>query len=223
MTRSRHVFDGLDAHLAVIYDPGNERKFLNGVAGAFSPGWTVRLGDHLSPGNTRLAEHTVFIYPVETSSGWLCAGSATVASMHQLVAMKATAPESMSAKTIVAAAVQTIQDCAKHNRPADSAEMHDALTMTMLALTETRTFQLAQQTPTGVSGHWLYLLYRMHDGSQVARPCCIKLPTTGFLPPGDLDGHIRTVIGMDLANQASFIHSQIKAGGGLVLAERFRK
>ena len=205
----------------IAYDAGmnNERKFLDGVAGALSPGWNVRLSDQLGSGDTRLSEHTVFVYPVETSSGWICAGSATTESMRRLVAQKAAAP--MESGPIIAAAVQAIQDCARHDRQANCPEMNDALTMTLLAVTETKAFQLAQQTPTGVSGHWLYMLYRMHDGSQVGRPACLKLPTTGFLLPDDLDIHIRTIIGMDLAQTESFVHRQIIKGGGLVLAPRF--
>lgn len=66
------------------------------------------------------------------------------------------------------------------------------------------------------------MLYRMHDGSQVGRPACLKLPTTGFLPPDELDMHVRTIIAMDLAQTETFVHRQIMKGGGLVLAKRFR-
>lgn len=56
-------------------DDETGKTFFETMAGALSPGWTVKLQSHLQPGQMDLGRYQARLYLVDSSNGWTAAAA----------------------------------------------------------------------------------------------------------------------------------------------------
>ena len=162
----------------------SERTFFERLAGASQPDWDIKLQPHMQPGQLDLASYSALIYVVDTSTGWTSAGAMQPDSFA--AAAKAHADLGLSAEAIAELAGQTIARLGREQPAADAPDVAKCIQAVAAALTATQTF--AQVRTSGdLSGHWVFLAYRMHDASTITRPVFFRTGSSDFLPTAALD------------------------------------
>ena len=204
----------------------NEARFWRDtVLTQLHPGWTLALGDNARSGSIDLANSTAAIYLVDTSSNWRLAGLTRPADMlaleEQIRAGKIPVDRIMSAAGWAVAEnagqllSQTEQEAAR--------DAEYAVKVTVGALVQTQCYELAKQSQSGLSGHWLYLVYRMRDGSVIGRPAMLPMKPSPFplLRPEALEGCVRHILQADASASVatSAIARRLHESGGPILAD----
>ncbi len=197
----------------------NESRFWRDtILSKLHPGWQLELGSQSVPGSIDLAQHTAAIYLVDTSSDWRLAGTTRTSDMLEI-------SEEINSGAIDGARVMNAAGscvlAAGERRldvNTDRLEIEYAVKLAVGALVQTQCYQLAKDTPTGLNGHWLYLVYRMRDGSAIARPAMLTARSTPFalLDPEVLEGFVARIIQADTTTAASTIGRQLRASGGAI-------
>lgn len=192
----------------------NEREFWEGINNRASPGWEVKLADHMAPGGLNLADYDIFVYVVDTSSGWIAGGttrSQDVKNVHQAITTSG-----IDQKQVKDAAAEFVTQHGKDFPLPGSPETKKCINAAISAMTLTSTYQ--KVLPNGLHGHWLYVAYKMADGTELGRPVFFRHPGIGFAPPGDVNHIIKQVILQDVGNPATSVYKMIQACGGAILS-----
>lgn len=195
-----------------------EQAFFEQMAGTALPGWDVKLQAHMHPGQMDLASYSARIYLVDTCSGWTAAGVmqpsgfAAIAQAHKAAGL--------SLDRVTDMAGQCLNQLGRKQPAADSPEVAQGIELVASALTGTQTFKTVK--PNGLDGHWIYIAYRMLDGSTICRPGFFRTHEAGFVPPEALAHYVRQVVAHDLGNAQSSVGSMIKRAGGAIIAPEFK-
>ena len=192
-----------------------EKTFFETMAGALSPGWTVKLQSHLQPGQMDLGRYQARLYLVDSSNGWTAA--AAMAPEGFAEASRSVAAAGMTPIAVLDAAGQAIAQLSRRQVGAGDAELQQGFQLVAAALTSTQTFKAVP--PDRRNGHWLYLAYRGHDASTICRPVFFGAPEAGFCSPEVLTQMARQVIAHDLRPGTSVAEMLHKAGGALIAPE----
>ena len=195
-----------------------QRSFFEQIGTSVSPGWSVRLAQDLQPGNFEIFTHSVRLYLIDTSSGWVGAGGLTEESF-MLVHEQAQEMQRRR-KPVASMAGQLLARLGASRPEAGAPELVEGLAMAALAMTLTTCFKKVRHV--GCRGHWLYIGYRGHDASMVCRPVFLFAQDPLFMATDSLMQTVREVVRMDLENPFGSVSLELKRAGGSVLAEMFR-
>lgn len=203
----------------------NEARFWRDtVLSTVNPGWRLSLGDAARSGRPEFAQLTAAIYLVDTSSDWRLAGMTEPSDM--LAIEQRIRSGEIDGKRIADAAGWCVLDNSRpgtreHDRD-EAANAEFAIKLAVGALVQTRCYELAKAGPCGLSGHWMYLVYRMRDGSSVARPAMAPVRATPFslMEPSMLEASIARIVHADTSAAAhtSSIARRLHESGGAILA-----
>ncbi len=184
------------------------------------------MGDSDRP---QIASLTAAVYLIDTSSSWRMAGLIDPRCMPQM--QEQVRQGSLDADRITMAASWCILDhCKPDPEPSqaipDEAKVANqvanrAIELAVAALVQTRCYELAKSGPTGLNGHWLYLVYRMRDGTAIARPAMLPARQIGLslLEPATLESCIERIIEADTSASlaTSSIARRLHECGGAIL------
>lgn len=193
----------------------NERDFWEGLNNRSSPGWDIKLAPHMTPGDLHLSDYDVFVYVVDTSSGWIAGG--TTRSQEMKNVHQAIVNSDIDLNRVKDAAPTLITQHGKDFPPPGSDETQKCINAAVSAMTLTSTYK--QVLPQGLHGHWLYVAYKMADDTSIGRPVFFRHPGIGFAPPGDVNHIIKQVILQDICNPATSVCKLIQSCGGAILSE----
>lgn len=197
----------------------HEQKFFEALIGFSSPGWNIKLQNHLQPGQMELGSMRVHVYVVDTSTEWMAAAAMEKTAFE--VSKSHAKALGMSPLDVADAAGQSISRLGKIQPTADDPYVVSCIQLTVAAISHTSTFQLVQ--PKGVDGHWLYLTYRMMDASTVARPVYLNPPAqSGFLSAAMLRAVIQKVVTQDTRQENAVVFQELRRGGGALIAPAFK-
>ncbi len=194
-----------------------EKTFFETMAGALSPGWTVKLQRHLQPGQMDLGRYQVRLYLVDSSNGWTAA--AAMAPEGFAEASQNVAAAGLTSTAVLDAAGEAIAQLSRRQAGAGNDELKQGFQLVAAALTSTQTFKAVP--PDRRNGHWLYLAYRGHDASTICRPVFFGAPEAGFCSPEVLTQMARQVIAHDLRPGTS-VADQLRRAGGALIAPGYR-
>lgn len=193
-----------------------ESKFWREVAQQLNPGWAVEMPD---AGASLAAAHD-YLYIVDASSGWLKAGAIPVAETIQACDQMRAAGKKIRDSAPGAAAEALTAAMAARGSPAEAECARAALSASMLALTQTETFRMANSQRAQLAGrslHWIYIVYRLQRGVFVGRPAAMGQSTTGFAPPEEIAALVSAVMARDLDPTANTeVARQLRADGPLL-------
>lgn len=199
----------------------NEKSFFEALLNSSSKGWAVKLQDHLQPGSMNLNKFNAYLYAVDTSNAWLCAGAIEGAEFG------------VAAQSIVTAGLtpQKVKDHAgnyiaqlssSQNSHESSVSIEQTLSMLAASMTTTQTFDIVKNSGQNFSGHWIYMIYRAKDSSIIGRPLHFKTQTPGLLDRDHVLGVVATVVKKDLYDShPSNVGREVALGGGPILAPMF--
>ena len=195
-----------------------ESKFWREVAQQLNPGWAVEL----PPDGASLAAAHDYLYVVDACTGWLKAGAIPVAEATMASEQMRKAGQKIRDSAPGAAAEALTAVMAVRGSDAEAERARDALSASMLAVTQTETFRLASRQRSKLEGrslHWIYIIYRLQRGVFVGRPAAIALDTTGFAPPGEIAALVSAIMTRDLDPMATTdVARQLRADGPLLQA-----
>jgi hypothetical protein len=193
----------------------NEKRFFEQIAQTSNEGWTLKLAAHLKPGEMNLSDYTALLYVVDTSTGWTGAGAITVEGFA--LARASAQASGWTTDQMADSTGALISKLGREDAPHDSPELAQCLQVMAAALTGTQTFEIAK--PSGLDGHWVYIGYRMLDGSTICRPLFFRSGGQGFIPPEALTDVVRRVVVQDTKATSSTVGRMLKRSGGALLAE----
>lgn len=196
-----------------------EQTFFERLAGTTLPDWDVKLQPHMQPGQMNLASYDVQIYVVDTSTGWTGAGAMQASGFAAAARLPAGTGQSLEDVTDMAG--KSITMLGRDQPEAGAPDLAQCIQLTAAALSGTQTFDQVRAT-ADLSGHWVYVAYRMHDASTIARPVFFRSRTTGFLPIDALYQVVRQVVSQDSKSASSTVGRMLKRAGGPILDARFK-
>jgi hypothetical protein len=199
----------------------NERIFWEQLLKTMHPEWSIAIPNGNPVGSLNVAELVVHVYLVDASNLWVLMGSTREADAERAKAQTTAAPD--WAEKLVGSIGNYLVECGDKGVDESSAQAHQAVSMSLLALSRTRTFDEAKRLTSRLAGHWLYILYRLKDGTVLARPGFIGAKGPGLLRPEELHGILKRIVATDTAASAtSFIAGEISRGGGVAIHEALR-
>ena len=197
---------------------GHEKFFFERLAGTALPGWDIKLQPHLQPGQMDLASYDVHIYVVDTSTGWTGAGALQASGFA--AAARLPADIGLSQEDVADLAARSITMLGGLQPVAGAPDLTQCIQLTAAALTGTQTFDQVRAS-ADLSGHWVYVAYRMHDASTIARPVFFRSRAPGFLPVDALYQVVRQVVSQDRQSSTSAVGRMLKRAGRPILDARF--
>ncbi|MRD49690.1 hypothetical protein GHT07_20665 [Caenimonas koreensis DSM 17982] len=185
-----------------------------------NPGWSFSVGRHAQLGQGALSLDT-FVYLVDVATAWSVAGGLAESEFRRLLRALEAAP-AMAASARDGA--NGIREAADANLARDTEEAEGLIVTALAALTQTQTFVRAREAQQGrLTGHWLYLVYRLRDGSVLGRPGFATQGMPGLLSPERLHGLVVQTVAVDTgASGPTSVGRMIAAGGGAPVAEIYR-
>jgi len=192
-----------------------EKRFFESLIVVDSAGWTVRLEPHMQPGSMDLATYSARLYVVDSSTGWTGAGA------MQPVGFADAAERARAAGFTIDQMAESvgamISKLGREQVRAGDPQIGDCLQLMAAALTGTQTFEIAKGR--GLDGHFMYVGYRMLDGSTISRPMFFSGGPAGFVGPDTITDMVRRVVVQDHKTPDSTVGRMLKKSGGALLAE----
>ncbi len=190
----------------------NERVFFEKMVNSMADGWNIKIADHVQPGEVFGANHEVRFYLVDTSKDWVFAGASSQSNFKALANDPVVL--GMDTKTVMDFAASGLVEFSDGRIHPDSSEM--VVRYVAAALARTQTFVRIEDMGKGLAGHWLFVAYRLQDGCINTRPLFVPARTNQqFLPPGDLDDVIASIVRMDCdPNGNTEVSRMIRSAGG---------
>lgn len=196
----------------------NERIFWERLLETMHPEWSIAIPNGNPIGSLNVAELVVHVYLVDASNLWVLMGSTREVDAERAKAQTTAAPD--EADTLVGSIGNYLVECSDKGLGESSPMAQQAVSMSLLALSHTRTFDEVKRLTSRLAGHWLYILYRLKDGTVLARPGFIGAKGPGLLRPQELHGILRSIVASDTSASASgFVASEVRRGGGVALHE----
>lgn len=200
----------------------NEKSFFENLLNTSSKGWSVAIQDHLQPGNMNLSSLNAYLYAVDTSNAWLCAGAMTGSQFD--IAAQSIASAGLTPQSVKDHAGNYIAQLSASQNNQAGVTIEQALSMLAAAMTTTQTFNIVKNAGQDFSGHWVYMIYRAKDLSIVGRPLHFKTQAPGLVDHDQLLGVVKSVVHNDLyATQMTNVGREVTLGGGPILAPMFEE
>lgn len=196
----------------------HEKDFFERMTATALPGWDIKLQPHLQPGQMDLTSYDVHIYVVDTSTGWTGAGAMQTSGFA--AAARLPAEIGLSLGDVTDLAGKSITVLGGVQPVAGAPDLAQCIQLTAAALTGTQTFEQVRAS-ADLSGHWVYVAYRMHDASTIARPVFFRSKTPGFIPAEALYQVVRQIVSQDGRSSNSAVGRMLKRAGGPILDAKF--
>ena len=196
----------------------HEKDFFERLAATALPGWDIKLQPHLQPGQMDLASYDVHIYVVDTSTGWTAAGAMQTSGFS--AAARLPAETGLTLENVTDMATKSITELGREQPAADAPAVVQCIQLTAAALTGTQTFDQVRAS-ADLSGHWVYVAYRMHYASTISRPVFFRTKAPWFLPVEGLYQGVRHIVAQDGRSSSSTVGRMLKRAGGPILDARF--
>ncbi len=196
-----------------------EKKFWADIIGSMSPGWDVAV-TALGSDTPHVSKQTTFIYVIDTHSGWVAAGSMAPEHFKKIHDDLRKDLEYQNAVKSSAAPI-ILKNSQSHPDKSSQAHMECVLAASC-ALTLTATYD--RVAPTGLSGHWLYIVYKLKSGNSMGRPVYfnnVNNASVGFCDSDVLESVIMSALKNDLQGPSQ-VNNQVNSGGGALLHNRFK-
>lgn len=194
-----------------------EYKFWTDFIATSNPGWTVQLDAQWGQRGSRLSDLKVFLYVFDTGTEWKAACATSTQDMEKARQHLQTSGSMRNAVKDTCGSL--IRDAADQNGTADSELAKKALMLSMVSMTDTRTFAVVQERLGSTAGHWLTILYRLADGTILTRPAFVQAEQTkGLLSPEKLKDWAREIALADTSNPSTSVYKMIHSSGGAMLA-----
>jgi hypothetical protein len=165
-----------------------------------------------------MALHTVRIYLIDTSRGWLGAGALSEVGFGQ--ARQQAIRAAAQGVPVADLAGQQLGLLGAARPEAGDPKLEAGLAAAAMALCLTECYKKASFWQ--VHGHWLFIGYRGRDGSMVCRPVWLVAQDLQFMAADAVFGVVRQVMDQDFGNPSSSVSKEVKRAGGVVLAEMFK-
>jgi hypothetical protein len=198
-----------------------EREFWRRVAQDFSDGWQVHIPSDSPDSGAHVTSADVFIYAVDVSDMWMAFGGFRESDIRRLVSHLMTAPV-QTRREVVNGAGTAVAEASDDSARVVSETTKTALLASFMAITQTKTFEHVRAGGS-LTGHWVYLLYRCHDGHLMSRPVFAQKISgeEGPLARDAFFGTVLEAVRFDLG-PGTHTGASLKAHGGLMLAEKLR-
>lgn len=198
---------------------GGENEFWAGVARTLNPGWNIKLGSKWVPGGECSGSHDLYVYAIDVSTGWTCLAGMPTAEARRLIAKVEKDAPDLCEPGARGVAAEAIAKAGQMPASEASANQEAVMVATTLAVSTTKSFEVARPGEDGLTTHCLYLSYRAKDGSFIGRPALIKSRVAGAVPPAELNAFVRRIVGLDTAAPAqSDVGRMIASCGGTSIA-----
>ncbi len=185
-----------------------------------SPAWVLPVPpEHPRYGKRPAREIDVFLYLVDVSTAWLAAGGLrSAAAMGHAQALSAAPPTLRN--VLRAQGPQLIVDAANAGVSAHLPPVRPVLSRGLLSFALAgRYISLGGELASARSRHWLYLAYRLGDGSLVARAALLAAADSGPLLSEALMMAIVSCVAYDAGPDArSGLAQHMTAHGGVQVA-----
>lgn len=203
----------------------HEHDFWQNITNLTLKDWRIKLVEGAA-GN--LSECTVHVYLIDMETGWMVAGSLSPEGVKNTISDVTSFIEAVEKGTKPSdIAGGAVRHCAKIQAAQDSKEAIVAINLSIAAMSETRSWQLAINQTGSFEGHWVYLCYGMEkSGDLYARPAFLSIPgeaRNALLNPLMLDAIVAQVLEQDVGNPNTSVGQRLRAGGGAKLAPKFRR
>lgn len=197
----------------------NEKKLFEQALSAASGDWDIRLEPHMEPGSFELSKYISRLYVVDTSTGWIGAGAIEPKEFDAAIkwAKKNGLTQDDCAQRL---SIKTLE-LGEKKLVAGDASIADCLQLMAATMAKSKSFELAKSK--SLDAHFLYVTYRMKDGSAICRPFIFSTQTQGFCPSVELQEALRYVISLDLGSSSTEVGRLIKKSGGPILCDDFRQ
>lgn len=188
----------------------NEKRFWERLLTDVNPGWAITINE--GGGGAPFSNQKVCVYVVDSSNLWMRAGATTTAEMLD-GARRLDRDKELADMAIAAAGSSTV---AASSGQTDASLCAEVPRLALMALTRMRTYKIVQEQFGDVAGHWLYLVYRMKDGSFISRPAFLRPPAAGggFLPLEAVVSATQQLVALDHKSVSSEVGRKIRACGG---------
>jgi hypothetical protein len=193
-----------------------EKSFWQDVLSSTSPDWTIKLSNTVDL-DQGLSGLTTYIYAIDTSTGWIASGA--MRPQDLATAFKKASASELNKTEIADTAGQAVLQAGRDAASADSEATRQSVLAAAHAITLTQTYQTA--LPTGLDGHWIFMVYRGADQSSLTRPVFTRQRIQGMLPPESLRQIVRQVAQTDTTNRNGQVYQIIQKIGGVLLDEQF--
>lgn len=190
-----------------------ERGFWADIVAAANPGWTVQLDPGWGQDGALFSGLNVFLYVFDTSTGWK---AACATSQQDMMRARRDLEASGSRRNAIKDACgSAICDAADQGTTAVDLMAKQALMLSMVNMTDTRTFALVAEKLGTITGHWLTILYRLKDGTSLTRPAYTEgRAISGLMSPEHLTKWVKEIVAIDTANKASSVYQIMQSAGG---------
>lgn len=191
-----------------------EKRFFETLAGTDAESWTVKLEPHMQPGAMDLAKYTSRLYIVDSSTGWTGAGAITPDGFA--VAVEQGRAAGLTGTQLADVLGGLVSRLGREQPTAGDPEISRCLQLMAGALTSTQTFEIAKGR--GLDGHFIYVGYRMLDGSTICRPIFFNGGPAGLVAADTITDMVRRVVVHDHKTPDSTVGRMLKRSGGALLA-----
>ena len=196
----------------------NEQKLWGMIANLTSPGWNVKVSDDPEGEKFGLSKLDAYIYIVDTSTGWIGAGSLQphhIQKIHDDLDKDAASNPDVKNQVKDHAGLLTLKHGAIGSTSND--DLDDALVASVAALSATATFEAVRKTGS-LAGHWINITYKMMDGASISRPAFLRVNYPGFCKPEELNEFIKKIVSSDTdATANTSAAMMIRQCGGAIL------
>lgn len=190
-----------------------ERGFWADTVAAANPGWTVQLDPGWGKDGALFSNLNVFLYAYDTATGWKAACATSQQDM--LKARRDLEASGSRRNAIKDACGSAICDAADQSATASDVLARQALMISMINMTDTRTFALVKEKLGDVTGHWLTIMYRLKDGTCLTRPAYAEgRAISGLMSPEQLAKWVREIVAADTGNTATSVYQVMQSAGG---------
>lgn len=191
----------------------NERQFWERLLTAASPGWSISVNGK-EEGQAPLCDQRVRVYVLDSSNLWLRCGASSALSMEK--GARVLQQDKSLADIAIAAAGSCTVDRSDAGTSSEE-QVSEVVMLSLLALTRTATFEVVKSKFGNVEGHWLYMVYRLNDGSFLSRPGFLRPHSSdgnGFLPVDVVLAAAKQMVALDRGNVDGVVRGKMEACGG---------
>jgi hypothetical protein len=158
----------------------NENNFFKALEHVDKSDWKVKFQDGIPL--AEMGAYTACIYLLDSSSGWIGAGCIKPEDFGSIAALyKSYDLDQEQISDMVGQAILALGENRSTN---EDPMLAQAVQLAAAAFTGTQTFALASKKT--LAGHWIYLTYKVRNGSILTRPIYFNSLSPGFIKNKDL-------------------------------------
>lgn len=199
-----------------------ENAFWEGAFRASSTGWESVRREAEPKSTDTMSDLRLRVYLVDTHANAVNAMVTNVRVLHLAHQLVTRSQEDRAAAQQFG--VRKVLQLSAPGASADPAHQREAFDAGLMLLARSTTYnRIIESNPEGLAGHWMLILYRLHDGSYLTRPMfwTTASDTQPLLTPQELHLQVTTALRFDQGARETGIGRRIAQGGGLALHPRY--